>query len=207
MSIIYLFVIGVFFSALGALAPGIINLAVAMRTIYVNRRAGVMVTLGAGLVELIYTFIAIFFIDLILGNGSITKYIDYFALLVFLSIALFYAFSKPQKPKADKSKSSMSKHFGYGIVVAAMNMLIIPTWLFIGAWLRSNGFDFNFVGNIISISLGSAVGAMIVFLGYVRLGAYIVRKLSKVIRYTNRFLATIFFILAAYQLFKILFNR
>ncbi len=93
------------------------------------------------------------------------------------------------------------------MAIAGMNMLIIPTWIFIAVWLKGNGFDFTHLREILSISLGAGVGALLIFLGYVRLSRFILARMSKVIKYTNVFLGLIFITLAIYQLLRILAAR
>ncbi|NND35217.1 MAG: LysE family transporter, partial [Saprospiraceae bacterium] len=168
---------GVLFSALGATAPGLINLSVAERTLTRGVRPGMMVATGAALTQLIYTFIAVYFIDVIIKNEIITESINWAACVIFLGLGVFYFFKTAATVKPSKSASDR-KHFGYGLVIAGMNMLIIPTWIFIAIWLKSNGFDFIAIREIIFISLGSGIGALLVFVGYVRLSRYILDQKS-----------------------------
>lgn len=206
MNLLYLFLFGVIFSALGAIPPGLINLAAAERTITRGYRAGIMVSLGAGVTQLIYTFIAVYFIDTIIKNAIITETINWIAGIVFLCLGLFYIVKKVKARQPVKNTSD-SKHFGYGIGIAAMNFLIIPTWIFVSIWLKGNGYDFTHLREILFISLGSAVGAVLIFVGYVRMGRYIIRKMSRIIKYTNRFLGIVFLSLAAYQFLRLFYMR
>jgi threonine/homoserine/homoserine lactone efflux protein len=201
-----LFLFGVVFSALGAVPPGLINLSVAERTMSRGFRPGIMVALGAASTQLIYTFIAVYFIDTIIKNTIITETINWVACFIFFALGIFYLFKNTHAVKPSKS-SSDGKHFGYGMAIAAMNMLIIPTWIFIAVWLKGNGFDFIAMREILFISLGSGIGAMLVFIGYVRLGNYIMNRMSSVVKYTNRFLGVIFVGLAAYQIVRLLYLR
>ena len=206
MNSIGLLLAGILFSALGAIPPGLINLSVAERAMTRGRRPGIMVAIGAALTQLIYTFIAVYFIDTIIKNEIITESINWAACIIFLGLGIYYLFKKATIVKPSRT-SSDRKHFGYGIVIAGMNMLIIPTWIFIAVWLKSNGFDFTAIREIIFISLGSGVGALLIFIGYVRLSGYILTRMSSVVKYTNRFLGVIFISLAAYQLIRLLYLR
>ncbi len=202
MSTFILLILGLFLSALGAIAPGLINLAVAERTMKRGFRPGIMVAIGAAVTQLIYTFIAIFFIDAITKNAMIGDFIRWTAVLVFLILGVFYLSRKVTVPKQVEVGSS-HKHFGYGMMIAAMNMLIIPTWIFIGLWLRSYGYDFAGLRDILTIALGSGLGAMGIFLGYVYLARYIVNRLANVTKYINKTLGYIFIGLATVQLIRI----
>lgn len=205
MSIWEYIIIGMLFSAIGALAPGMINLAVAERTIRKGYRSGVMVTLGAGVIEFLYTFLAIYFIDQLTQNKSIGKFITWTAAAIFLFLGFYYLLrkAKPIKPVITRSSS---RDFGLGVGVAAMNMLIIPTWLFIGIWMRGQGYDFLHMGHIVLVSIGSALGACLVFLGYVKLGSYVVSRMETVTQYTNKFIGTVFLVLSVVQCFRALYQ-
>ncbi|MCB0689365.1 MAG: LysE family transporter, partial [Saprospiraceae bacterium] len=187
MNLLHLFLFGVVFSALGAIPPGLINLAVAERTLTRGYRAGIMVSLGAGVTQLLYTFIAVYFIDIIIRNAIITQTINWIAGIIFLILGLFYIVKKVKKIQSVK-RASDSKYFGYGMAIAAMNFLIIPTWIFVAIWLKGNGYDFTHLREIIFVALGSAAGAIFIFIGYVRMSRYVIRRMSNIIRYTNRFL-------------------
>lgn len=202
----HLFLFGVVFSALGAIPPGLINLAAAERTITRGYRGGLMVSLGAGVTQLIYTFVAVYFIDIIIRNAIITETINWIAGIIFLVLGLFYIVKKVKKIQPVRNTSD-SKHFGYGMAVAAMNFLIIPTWIFVSVWLKGNGYDFTHLREILFISLGSAIGAVFIFVGYVRMSRYVILKMSRIIKYTNRFLGFVFLSLAAYQFLRIFYIR
>lgn len=206
MNLLHLFLFGVVFSALGAIPPGLINLAAAERTITRGYRGGLMVSLGAGVTQLIYTFVAVYFIDIIIRNAIITETINWIAGIIFLVLGLFYIVKKVKKIQPVRNTSD-SKHFGYGMAVAAMNFLIIPTWIFVSVWLKGNGYDFTHLREILFISLGSAIGAVFIFVGYVRMSRYIILKMSRIIKYTNRFLGFVFLSLAAYQFLRIFYIR
>ena len=206
MDLIYFLLFGITFSGLGAIAPGLINLAVAERTIKRGVKPGIMVAFGSSVTEFIYTFIAIFFSDVIVKNAIVGQFIQWMAVVIFLGLGFFYLVRKATiKKKAERG--SNRKHFGYGIFIAAMNMLIIPTWIFLGFWLRSSGFDFTGILDIITLAFGSALGAFIVFFGYVHLAKYIVSRIEDVTRYTNKVLGMIFIGLATFQLFRIYYYQ
>ena len=200
----YLF-IGVLFSAIGAVAPGMINLAVAERSIHKGYSSGLMVALGASAVEFLYTFLSIYFIDQLTENKVVGKFITWMAAVIFLLLGLYYILRKVEPIKPVISKSSSTDLF-LGVGVAAMNMLIIPTWLFIGIWMRGQGYDFEHMGHIFAVSLGSALGAGFVFVGYVKLGRYVVSKMEKVTAYTNKFVGTVFLILSVVQCLRAMYS-
>ena len=180
---------------------GMINLAVAERTIHKGKKSGISVAVGAMVVELFYTFLAIYFMDFINENERINQFIKVSAIIVFITLGVYYMFKKNEQILATSNQSSY-RDFGRGLAVAAANMLIIPFWIFVGLWLKSNGFSFPTILEILMLSLGSAMGAFCAFLLYVNLGNYIVGKRKKFVYYTNKIVSMIFFTLALVQIIR-----
>ena len=203
MNTVLFFLFGMIFMSIGSSAPGLINLSVAERTIKRGLKAGIVAALGAATIEFIYTFIAIFFIDVIIKNAVIGKSIKWIAIGVFLGLGIFYLLRKRSAVKSYDEYPN-SKDYGYGLLIAGMNMLIIPTWIFLGLWLRSNGYDFRNMIDILAISMGAATGAFITFFGYAHLGKYIVNRIENVTKYSNKALGIFFIFLAAFQLIKMM---
>ncbi|MBX2816260.1 MAG: hypothetical protein KTR24_09685 [Saprospiraceae bacterium] len=205
MDIFLCFLIAMGFSGLGALPVGLINLSLANWTIRKGRRAGLVATIGAILVEFGYTFLAVYFIDFFSTNETVELYIKIFSVFVFSALAVYYFLkTKNKQDLAQQVKSGQSsKSFWFGIGITGVNLLIIPYWIFIAIWLRSNGYGIASLNEILWISTGSALGAGLVFLIYVQLGTVIVGKVSKVNEYTNRVLTVLFAILAVIQVIRI----
>ncbi len=190
-------------SALGALPVGLINLSLANRTIERGRKAGLAAATGAMLVEFIYTFVAVYFIDILVRNETIGQSIKLFSMIVLLVFAIYYLTKKSSPSKQVEVKKSDARNLFYGIGIAGINMLIIPYWIFIGAWLKSNGFIFDEISSILLIAAGSALGAMAVFLVYVWLGMRVLGKLDRVAHYTNKVIGVLFLILAVVQCVRV----
>jgi flagellar biosynthesis component FlhA len=96
-----------------------------------------------------------------------------------------------------------SSDFIKGILLASMNMLIIPFWIFLAIWLKNYDFTFSSASQIWVFSIGSALGALVIFLLYSRLGSFVVTKIQKVSYYTNKTVGLLFLLLAIYQLIQL----
>jgi len=204
MHSVYYFFTAFGLSALGALPVGLINLSLANRTIERGRKAGVAASFGAMLVEFVYTFVAVYFIDFLLKNETVSQSIKIISGIVLLVFGIYYLSKKKSKATKVEVKKSGARNLFFGMGIAGINMLIIPYWIFIGAWLKSNGFVFDQLLDIILIAAGSACGAMAVFLGYVWLGTYVVGKLDRVAHYTNKVIGVLFLFLAGVQMVRLI---
>lgn len=178
---------------------GLITVTVAQRTIEAGKKAGYMLSFGATVIEFIYTYIALYGLTFFQENVATNYYMQVFATVVFFAFGL-YNFFKESQPPTTTSDNYDYFDFGRGILVAAMNILIIPFWLFIALWLSGYDMIFDSQANIIVFSIGSALGALAVFIGYAELGHYILARIGKIVKYTNKIVGVVFVILGIYQL-------
>ena len=115
-------------------------------------------------------------------------------------VLVFYNFFKESQPPTAPTEKYDYFDFGRGFIVATMNVLIIPFWLFIALWLANYDMTFDNQTNIIVFSIGSALGALAVFIGYAELGQYILARIGKIVKYTNKIVGVVFVVLGIYQL-------
>jgi hypothetical protein len=137
--------------------------------------------------------------DFFLQNAGVNSYINLLAMLVFFTLGAYHLFKKT-KPILDSKGEYKTFDFIKGILLASMNMLIIPFWIFLALWLKTYGFVFSSSAEILVFSIGSALGALLIFLVYTWLGSFIVNKIGKISFYTNKTVGLLFLILGIYQL-------
>ena len=200
MNIALYFIISFVISAIGSLPTGLITLTIMQRTLEAGKKAGYMLSFGATVMEFVYTYIALYGLTFFQESVATNYYMQVFATVVFFAFGI-YNFFKESKPPAAPTDSYDYFDFGRGFIVATMNVLIIPFWLFIALWL-SGSYDMTFDSqtNIIVFSLGSALGALAVFIGYAELGQYILARIGKIVKYTNKIVGVVFILLGIYQL-------
>ena len=92
--IILYFIIGLVLSFLGSIPIGLITLTITQRTIEKGRTSGLMIALGATIMEFVYTFIALISLDFFSNNDMIGQYIKIFATVLFLGMGAYYFFKK-----------------------------------------------------------------------------------------------------------------
>ena len=73
-----------------------------------------------------------------------------------------------------------------------------------GAMVEDYGLPLNEQRTIIVFSLSAALGALVVFVGYVRLAGLIINKMQWATRYTDRAVGLVFFGLMIFQLVGLL---
>jgi len=158
-----------------------------------------MVSLGATVMEFVYTGVALLSLDFFNSNNSITHSIKTAAIIVFFAMGLYFLLKKSTEMPEVKTEYNYLDFFK-GIVIGALNMLIIPFWIFLGLWLESNGFEFESRFTIFIFSVGAAIGALLAFLGYIWLSEYISTRSKQISLYTNKAVGILFLGLAIFQL-------
>ena len=199
MNIALYFIISFLISAIGSLPTGLITLTIMQRTLEAGKKAGYMLSFGATVMEFVYTYIALYGLTFFQESVATNYYMQVFATVVFLGFG-FYNFFKESKPPTTPSNDYDYFDFGRGFLVATMNVLIIPFWLFIALWLANYEMTFDNQTNIMVFSIGSALGALAVFIGYAELGHYILARIGKIVKYTNKIVGVVFVVLGIYQL-------
>ncbi len=199
MSLGIYFIVALILSFLGTVPIGLITLTITQKTIQNGRQSGIMIAIGATVMEFIYTYVALISLDFFSKSTIISDYIKIFSTVVFFSLGIYFLW---KKSNATLKATSEYDYFDFlrGITVGMMNMLIVPFWIFLGIWLESNGMFFKNKGDILIFSIGAAIGALIAFFGYILLSEYIVSKTKEIDRYTNKVVGLIFLGLGIFQM-------
>lgn len=200
MDFIWHFVIGLVVSFLGSIPLGTVNLAVVQTTVTINFRAGLYFALGATIIELIYSAIAIKFIAVLLSNNSLDLAIQMISVPAFIALGIFY-FNKEEQTKAADIKRR--KSFYNGLFVGLINPLQIPFWIAYGSYLLSNDWIKNDDHLLNVFILGICVGTLLVLTLIAVVSNSIISKINLQTKKVNKGIGIILFLLSAYQIVRI----
>ncbi len=198
--------IGFVLSFVGSMPLGLINVTVAEASIKRGIKTALAVAAGAALVEFFQAFFVLRFSYLLVQMPAVEHWFHYFALSLFFILAGYYFFiAKPVTSVAPaEDKKFKLPPFWKGTMVSALNFMVIPYWLFYGAFLSSNGWLSITNGQVFFFSLGVSLGAFALFYLYAKMGRWIFLHAAKVMRKTNAIVGWIFFGLGVYQLYVVL---
>ena len=196
------FIVAFILSAVGSMPIGLITLTIAQRTLEKGSKAGVGVALGATFPEFFYTFSALISLDYLTLESAIEAKIKVASIFLFFALGLYYWFKKTTSSHIQEPKSN--RDFFIGFMTASMNVLIVPFWVFIAIWLQSYGFAFDDNTCILVFSLGSALGALLIFYAYVILAESVLKKSDYINFYANKIIGGLFLALAVLQIIQIL---
>ncbi len=203
MNLAIYFFVALILSFLGSLPIGLITLTITQKTIEKGKQSGLLIALGATVMEFGYTYLALNSLDLLKQNIEIGNYIKIFAIVMFTLLGVYYFFKK-SIPKLKQTSDYHYFDFLRGVIVGLMNMLIFPFWIFIGIWLKSNGMFFEDQSYILTFSFGATIGAFLAFLTYIWLSGMIEKKIETINQYTNKVVGVLFFGLGIFQLIDLL---
>jgi len=132
----YVFGIGFFFSYIGSIPPGSINISVLQLSLSGHVRAAIRFSIVACLVEFVYGFIAVKFQQWILSSPVIEDNFKLIAAVVLILLGIMTLRSgKTNNQWVKKLETSGVRK---GFLVSIANPLAIPFWIAITAYLRTN---------------------------------------------------------------------
>ncbi|MDW3208980.1 MAG: LysE family transporter [Reichenbachiella sp.] len=158
MSTFILFVAGFFFSFVGSIPPGSINITTLQYAVENRIKAAFSFATAAALTEYIYAAIAVRFQIYLTENSSIAQYFQIITGSVLILLGLFNLFKKPIESKVE-TKSEKRNAFKKGVLLSLTNPLAIPFWLMVTGYLQSMGWveinGRNFWVYVAGISVGT----------------------------------------------------
>ena len=176
-------------------------MTVADTTIKNGLKAGLMVALGASIVELAQAFIALKFTWLFVENSTVQSTLDMIALVVFWGLGLYYFFiaKSTQTDAEEEEEESKLKGFLKGVAVSSANVLVFPYWIFYGTYLTSNGWMQREDVFLFIFVVGVMAGTFVLLFLYAKLGQLITNRAAQLTQYVNKFIGVIFIGFGIYQ--------
>jgi threonine/homoserine/homoserine lactone efflux protein len=169
MEALTLFTIGLFFSYIGSIPPGSINISVLQLSMGGHRAAAVRFTLVAAVIEFVYAYIAVKFQQLILSSQMLQDNFKLIAAVVLIILGLLSLRSGSGQKRWEKKLESSGLR--KGLMVSVANPLAIPFWIAITAYLETNNWiSLNSSNEFIYIA-GIAAGTIALLFTLVFLGS------------------------------------
>ncbi len=142
MNLLWLFVVGFVCSYIGSIPPGVINISVLQYGLHGHRSLGLRFGLAASLVEFVYAAATVRFHIFLTENTSFTEDFELVSGLVLVTLGIFSLLNSNKAP-SEKAVAESPKAFRKGLLVGITNIMVIPFWLAVTAYLQSR--------NIVSI--------------------------------------------------------
>ncbi len=183
MDLLAVFFMGLFFSFLGSIPPGTLNLSILQLGLERKLKAAFRFTLAVGIIEYPYTWIGVQFQYWITSSPLVIGNFKLITALVMISIGLFNLWSA-ERPTSFSVKFSESG-FRRGLVLSVLNPMAIPFWMVVTAYLKAQGWiDLSSNMRLHLYIAGTSLGAIILLLSFAllanKLAPYV--KSSKMVK-------------------------
>jgi len=173
MDLVWVFLLGAFFSFIGSIPPGTLNLSVLQLGLEGKVNTALRFALAVSIVEYPYTWIGVQFEYWITSSPMIIDNFQLVTAIVMVTIGVLNLWSA-EKPTNFSVKFNDSG-FRRGLILSVLNPMAIPFWIGITAYLKAQEWiDLSSVTLLHSYVFGTSVGAMVLL----TLFAFMARKLA-----------------------------
>ncbi|MBX2826818.1 MAG: lysine transporter LysE [Flavobacteriaceae bacterium] len=133
MAILSNFLIGFLAALVGVIPPGLLNMSAAKISMKQGRKVALLFSVGVSVTVCVQTFVALLFARYLDMHPEVVDMLQKVALGIFLCITVYFFFiAKDTRREVPKSvKKSKTNRFFYGMLLAALNLLPLPYWVYV----------------------------------------------------------------------------
>ena len=206
MDITFLFVLGLFFAAIGIIPPGLLNMTAAKISLKEGYVRGMMFSIGACVTVAFQTSIATIFAKYISNHHDVVDILQRAAFVIFVLMTIYFLIIAQKQPKTIEQKESRSKQgrFFHGVLLSAINVFPIPYQAYMTLTFASFGWMKFDKTSIISYVTGAVMGTFVMFYVYIFFFDKIKSKKFTSQKNMNYIIGTITGIIAVVTLIKII---
>ena len=163
MSLFANFAIGFIAALIGVIPPGLLNMTAAKISMKQGRKIALLFSAGVCVTVCVQTFIALIFARYLDRHPEVVDILQEVALGIFLCLTIYFFFiakdTRREMPK--EMQYSKTNRFFYGILLASINLLPLPYWVYVSITFASFdwfSFDqFPLWATVIASGLGTFV--------------------------------------------------
>lgn len=201
------FSIGILFSILGTLLPGILNGTV----VRVYKEEGLTranhFAFGALTIIALQTYLAVFFTKIIHNNDQINLILRELGLVLFLGLSLFFFVKKkPIQKEVQIEIPKQKNRYLHGILMALLNVFPIFFYVFISVTASNNNwYEINPINNL-ALTLGVLLGTYLTFRFYMRVFRNKNMDTNFFLKNINSIIGSLTLLIALFNLYKIIYD-
>lgn len=171
MTIFYNFLIGLSGALIGTIPPGLLNMYAVKVNFREGRRKALIFSAGVCVTIMLLTTIALIFAGYIDKHPTLVLNLQKIALVIFTVLTFyFFFFAKDTRTELpEKEVRSKSGRFFTGMLIASLNLLPLPFWVYVSLAFSGLGW-FTFAGPEMGFAvIGSGMGTFLILFLYVLL--------------------------------------
>ena len=191
-------------SFLGSIPFGIVNLTVLETTIRKDLRAGIIMALGAGLVEMLHGFLAVYCSNYISRNLEDNIYVKSFVLGLLILLAIYFLTKRYKAGEEAEKKRLHIPEVLRGAFFSLINPQALPYYVFVIAYLSSHDLVDIMLDLALPFILGVASGRFICLVAYAWLSVRIKSRMKSIGNGMNLAMGILFLALAIVQMINLI---
>ncbi len=204
MQYILHFSLGFTMAFIGLVPPGMLNMTAVRTKIQKDKKTALLFSIGAALVVIPQAYIALEFAKYFIKNPEILEWLSQAGIFVLFAMSLVFFMQARKKVKNNNSNSRKGNYFFIGILLSTMNMLAIPFYFFMSAFLEKKEWLIMQQPWINVFVLGASFGAFVLFLVYISFAEWIENKAQFIARNINYILSVLFLVLGILALINLI---
>lgn len=168
MSILLNFFVGFLASLVGVIPPGLLNMSAAKISMKQGRKIALLFSTGVTVTVCFQTMVALLLARYLERNPEIVDLLQKVALGIFICITIYFFFiAKDTRREVPESvNKSKTNRFFYGVLLAALNLLPLPYWVYVSITFNAFGwFSFGQL-EIWAAVLASGLGTFVMLAVY-----------------------------------------
>ena len=160
MELLWIFLVGMLISYVGSIPPGAINISVLQYGLRGEKSLALRFGLAACLVEFVYAALTVKFQLLLTQYTIFTEHFQMISALVLFSLGIV-SLTKSGKETQAAASAFSPKAFRKGLLIGAANVVVIPFWLGVTAYLQNSRLIEITWYNLFVYVTGIAVGSFL----------------------------------------------
>lgn len=208
MNFLLIFLLALFFSGIGVLPPGMLNITAASISINKSLSQSKKFIFGALVIVAIQSFVGFYFATFLKNNPQVTQNLKLGGSIVFILLTIFFL-GKGVQNKINNNKIEAKSNqvkvssFVHGLVLSGINVFPIPYYAFLSLYFSTFMFDFFTESAGLFFIVGAVSGTGIVYYLYAALFKKMEDKVQFFIKNVNFIIALITGIVAFITIFNL----
>jgi threonine/homoserine/homoserine lactone efflux protein len=168
MYYLYVFFLGFFFSFIGSIPPGTLNVSILQLSLQHKIAIATRFAFAVAIIEYPYAWIGVQFEYWISSSPVVVENFQLIAAIVITALAVFNLWPAKESPTGFAKKFSESG-FRRGLALSVLNPMAIPYWMGFTAYLKAQGWiNLSSPGLLHSYVFGTSIGALALLLSLIQ---------------------------------------
>ncbi len=170
MSLLFNFIIGFVAALIGVIPPGLLNMSAAKISNEEGRKQAILFSIGVSVTVIIQTYLALIGARYLDNHPEVISILQKVGLGIFICLTIYFLFiAKDTRREVPKEvEHTKTNRFFKGMMIAALNLLPLPYWVYIGVTFAGFGWFSFEQPSLIAAVIGSGLGTLAMLLLYIQ---------------------------------------